>query len=390
MNIIQQKNDLSSDNPEGDALTYPYIVQQDCTIKTMSFNINWKDQGFGNQKGRVFLSVTRDGSAVIERHSVFGVAAHEWEEQTVLLDAAALPEISAIRGGDVVSLSYYVGGGGGHKLFIDRFTAEYTVVPVISETREVNDIQSEVPDGGVLVDPFFIPSNQSIHSMDFSIRWKDQGYGNQKGRVFLSVTRDGSAVIERHSVFGVAAHEWQEQTVLLDAAALPEISAIRGGDVVSLSYYVGGGGGHKLFIDRFTAEYTVVPVISETREVNDIQSEVPDGGVLVDPFFIPSNQSIHSMDFSIRWKDQGYGNQKGRVFLSVTRDGSAVIERHSVFGVAAHEWEDQTVELNASNLPDIANIRGGDVVELSYYVGGGGGHKLYIDSFKVNFIMEIK
>eukprot|EP01129_Flabellula_baltica_P005748 TRINITY_DN20_c0_g1_i3.p1 TRINITY_DN20_c0_g1~~TRINITY_DN20_c0_g1_i3.p1 ORF type:complete len:131 (-),score=27.76 TRINITY_DN20_c0_g1_i3:14-406(-) len=125
MNIIQQKNDLSSDNPEGDALTYPYIVQQDCTIKTMSFNINWKDQGFGNQKGRVFLSVTRDGSAVIERHSVFGVAAHEWEDQTVELNASNLPDIANIRGGDVVELSYYVGGGGGHKLYIDSFKVNF-------------------------------------------------------------------------------------------------------------------------------------------------------------------------------------------------------------------------------------------------------------------------
>jgi hypothetical protein len=88
-----------------------------------------------------------------------------------------------------------------------------------------------------------------------------------------------------------------------------------------------------------------------------------------------------------RWKDQGFGNQKGRLFVKVERricdDQSCrtdVICDQDCFGLAPHEWEMRRIQFSAKELN---NPQANDEVKIEYIVGGGGGHQLMVEDLKV-------
>merc|ERR1712228_51265 len=64
-------------------------------------------------------------------------------------------------------------------------------------------------------------------------------------------------------------------------------------------------------------------------------------------------QKIKSIKLNFRWRDQGYGNRKGQVWVQLIRNGAVVAES-----------------------------RKGDHLRFMRNIGGGGGHHLTVEGFK--------
>ena len=85
----------------------------------------------------------------------------------------------------------------------------------------------------------------------------------------------------------------------------------------------------------------------------------------------------------VKWNDQGWGYSKGGIRFKMIRDG-VEIRTFSPFGVAPKNWSTKLVTFEGSNSL-LLGLTTGDIIVSEYKVGGGGGHKLYIESFTANF-----
>ncbi len=78
-------------------------------VESFTLNFNWRDQGWGNRKGRIYYSSGDSGWQYL------GVLAeHTWTSisKTIFSTSAADFDVAPINFG------YVVGGGGGHRLYI--------------------------------------------------------------------------------------------------------------------------------------------------------------------------------------------------------------------------------------------------------------------------------
>lgn len=114
------------------------------TTEGLSFSPNrlvvewdWKDQGWGNQKGRLRLVVVRKGSAIASVDlSRDQMASHYWEHRKVVIDHPQF--LAAIQSGDVFRVQAVIGGGGGHELFVTNVTLVFAV-------KDFVDVEPEQP-----------------------------------------------------------------------------------------------------------------------------------------------------------------------------------------------------------------------------------------------------
>ena len=91
---------------------------------------------------------------------------------------------------------------------------------------------------------------------------------------------------------------------------------------------------------------------------------------------------IKSVKVWFKWKDQGFGNRKGRLWLELHREGILIAdgcEDHG--GLAAHSWEDRVFEV--INHDVVKKCVKGDVLRVMRNIGGGGGHRLDVRDFKM-------
>lgn len=79
-----------------------------------------------------------------------------------------------------------------------------------------------------------------IHSVKLSFRYKDQGWGNRKGRVHITERNAGDENIGRIVKSSPIAKHHEEKCELVFRS--------KRGFSYGLCYQVGGGGGHKLFV----------------------------------------------------------------------------------------------------------------------------------------------
>jgi hypothetical protein len=89
-------------------------------ISRIQMTINWVDQGWGNRKGNVMIRLVnhRDLNETTT-FNPFGVAAHEWTEQKVVLRDEQV--VKNAKAGDIVEFWRHIGGGGGHTLSVEKF-----------------------------------------------------------------------------------------------------------------------------------------------------------------------------------------------------------------------------------------------------------------------------
>lgn len=119
----------------------------------------------------------------------------------------------------------------------------------------------------------------SVKKLVMSVLWKDQGYGNKKGEIFVKLMRPEAGcspttpsledeqiieIAERRRLFGIAEHYWKrEHTVISDH---PVVSKARPGDFYRFMRYVGGGGGHELIVRNFRVVVTGFRIIYHKKD----------------------------------------------------------------------------------------------------------------------------
>jgi hypothetical protein len=91
--------------------------------------------------------------------------------------------------------------------------------------------------------------------------------------------------------------------------------------------------------------------------------------------------SIKSMKMNFKWQDQGWGGQKGYMGLRLRRNGKTIAEWQS--GKSPHRMTHQVTELDSSHAI-VKEAKGGDTLEVRYNPGGGPGHRLTVQNFKID------
>ncbi len=101
----------------------------------------------------------------------------------------------------------------------------------------------------------------------------------------------------------------------------------------------------------------------------------------------PLPSIVKKLSLFVLWKDQGWGNRKGEIFLQLMRTANAgaapmeVVQKRKVFGIADHEKKKTNAEL--ANDPIVTLAKPGDFYRFMRNAGGGGGHSLTVENFKV-------
>lgn len=105
-------------------------------------------------------------------------------------------------------------------------------------------------------------------------------------------------------------------------------------------------------------------------------------------------EASHKLEYvSFRWMDQGWGNRKGTLFLSLDAPGPVAPgdsareskeHRRLMPDPAEHEWTRVVLKIDPQD-PLRRLARAGDRYRLSFIVGGGGGHILQAVGFTLHF-----
>ncbi|CAB9505710.1 expressed unknown protein [Seminavis robusta] len=117
-------------------------------------------------------------------------------------------------------------------------------------------------------------ANRPIHSVQVSFRWRDQGWGNQKGMArIVAVNADNTSHCQvscTHSA-GIAPHEETEQKSMcfMPLAGMEYFLQVR----------VGGGGGHSLHLKNIQQHYIIFD--DEDRSVTRTHQQLMGGGTTV-------------------------------------------------------------------------------------------------------------
>jgi hypothetical protein len=94
---------------------------------------------------------------------------------------------------------------------------------------------------------------------------------------------------------------------------------------------------------------------------------------------IPLHRRIHSATLSLLWRDQGSGNQKGKVWI-VGRRTTQVVDRNDPFHGMTIVSESPIAEHQLTNCKLTFVPKEDHVYYVFYRVGGGGGHQLHLES----------
>lgn len=88
------------------------------------------------------------------------------------------------------------------------------------------------------------------------------------------------------------------------------------------------------------------------------------------------------------WKDQGWGNRKGKLYLKlIAPDGSEKASFTVTEGVSPHDWEDIKVDLVATDAV-LAQATVGCWYQVTAEPGSGGGHELYLKDLVLRLASE--
>ena len=121
---------------------------------------------------------------------------------------------------------------------------------------EQDDFEEVIPKAGVPSKQIWFDTpmiGNYIEKMTISFEWQDQGWGYQKGRIWLQTFRGTKMIHETsNTLYGLAPHKWGNVKVTLSRDDLV-ISTFRPGDYFRFMRDIGWGGGHSLSVRNFTA-----------------------------------------------------------------------------------------------------------------------------------------
>lgn len=124
----------------------------------------------------------------------------------------------------------------------------------------------------------------------------------------------------------------------------------------------------------------------EIPDINDLSS-IEDAQHHWTSEALQHGQDLQSISF--RWRDQGWGNRKGQLFLDLlSPKGDLKASKDLVPDAAEHHWTRVVLEVDEED-PIQQQARPRDKYSLRYKVGGGGGHELHVLRFNLHFGGEL-
>ena len=94
------------------------------------------------------------------------------------------------------------------------------------------------------------------------------------------------------------------------------------------------------------------------------------------------NGYIIKVTISFIWKDQGYGNRVGKIWLQIVRDKEMILQtRRDLCGIAPHDWDKVNIYLTRGDAI-VSNFRPSEHFRFIQNVGGVGGHCLHVRGFR--------
>ena len=100
------------------------------------------------------------------------------------------------------------------------------------------------------------------------------------------------------------------------------------------------------------------------------------------------HSTVIELQLSVVWKDQGWGNRKGEIFMMLMRppagggEPKKIAEYRRLFGIAEH-FEKVAQNVIPRDHPVVAKAKAGDFYRFMNNAGGGGGHQLEGKNFRV-------
>lgn len=84
------------------------------------------------------------------------------------------------------------------------------------------------------------------------------------------------------------------------------------------------------------------------------------------------------------WKNKGWGQRKGGLKLVLLRESEKVAEVQLNKEAASHNWSHHVFEMESGEF--LESIQPNDTIQVDRWVGGGRGHELYVENFRIGFI----
>eukprot|EP00928_Gymnodinium_smaydae_P043318 TRINITY_DN2904_c0_g1_i1.p1 TRINITY_DN2904_c0_g1~~TRINITY_DN2904_c0_g1_i1.p1 ORF type:complete len:662 (+),score=83.96 TRINITY_DN2904_c0_g1_i1:32-1987(+) len=107
----------------------------------------------------------------------------------------------------------------------------------------------------------------AVTKLQVSCEWKDQGWGNMKGKIEVRLCRNQNQIVCLSDVFGTCGeggNRGQFDGVNRTFSSSDRlIASASPGDMFVFLYRVGGGGGHELYIRNFAASATLAPISAD-------------------------------------------------------------------------------------------------------------------------------
>ena len=95
------------------------------------------------------------------------------------------------------------------------------------------------------------------------------------------------------------------------------------------------------------------------------------------------NKSAEHIIISMKWRVQGWGGRKGKVWLRIIRGSELVLETDPCLcGLGNCDWEEVTIHLTEED-DIVQKFKPGDHFQIMRDIGRGGGHKLVVQKFKL-------
>jgi len=208
------------------------------------------DQGWGYQKSRVRLALYDSQGNVLATEDCFGVAPHTNQGAVSKTFGCDSDLVSKTKAGTVLHVQTVVGGGGGHYIYVRGLKVE------LSKSKDVTLNVGTVTDNthenweskGSLV---LSTSLMSVECKASS--FYDQGWGYQKSRVRLALESSDGTIVATQDCFGVAPHQNQGAKSVTFDRSNNVVNMAKRGYRMHLQTYVGGGGGHMIFVTGLMA-----------------------------------------------------------------------------------------------------------------------------------------
>jgi hypothetical protein len=138
-NLIKQTEPLEDGRQIDDLVPYLETApfNDDC-ISSLAATLEYKDQGWGNMKGQVYIRL-RDKNGVTKCEVGSEVAGHDWSKAEMKYEKDD-DIVKLLSKGDHYQILYNIGGGGGHSFYMREFCldCEYDSVETF-EGRAMND-----------------------------------------------------------------------------------------------------------------------------------------------------------------------------------------------------------------------------------------------------------